>query len=176
MRSWNVLTAVLLASASSLAAQTPKWRLVETQDELSGARDKRLILRAEGWDPGGPTLIVVCGDRIPGDGGRALLLNAGEPLQPFGGDSRAYVEISLDGGRAWERHYWPLVDGGGTRLAYAGDERALFSEALFNRLLSAQAAVLRYRSIGGDRTVRFDLTGLREELRHLSQCAWPGRS
>jgi len=173
---WFILIAALLAGASPGATQTSKWRLVESRDELTGASDKRLILRAEGWTAGGATLIVVCGDRIPGDAGRAVLLNAGEPLQPFGGDARAYAEVSFDGGRTSLRHYWPLFDGGGARLAYVGDDRSLFSATQFAKLLSAAAVTIRYRTLDGDRTARFDLTGLREELRHLSGCTWPERS
>ncbi len=163
-----------VALPDSLAGQATKWRLLETQDELTGARDKRLILRSESWSPGGATLIVLCGDRIPGAEGRALLLNAGEALQPFGGDALAYAEISFDGNRTRERHYWRLYDGGGARLAYAGDERnPLFAEALFKKLLSAEGMEIRYRALGGERAVRFDLRGLAEQLRALSACTWP---
>lgn len=170
------LMAALLISAPPAAAQTSKWRLVETQDELTGASDKRLILRAEGWTAGGATLLLVCGGRIAGDAGRTLLLNAGEPLQPFGGDARAYVELSRDGGRSWERHYWALVDGAGARVASADDERGRFPEALLVTLYAAPALIVRYRTLGGDRTARFDLTGLQDELQHLSGCSWPARS
>jgi len=175
---WFLPLAGSLLTANSLAAQTSKWRLVETQDELSGdsVRDKRLILRADGWTTGGATLVVVCGDRIPGDAHRTMLFNAGEPLEPFGGEARAYVEVSFDGGRGWERHYWSLTERASTPVAYVGDEGTPFSVALFVRLQSARTAIVRYRVIGGDRTARFDLTGLRDELRHLSACTWPAPS
>ena len=51
---WSVLA---LTAAPAVAAQASKWRLLETQDELTGAQDRRLILRAEGWTarwPGKP--------------------------------------------------------------------------------------------------------------------------
>jgi len=174
----SLLIAAGVVNASDLAAQSSKWRLVETQDEVTGdsVRDTRLILRAEGWTTGGATLVLVCGDRIPGDAHRTMLFNAGEPLEPFGGEARAYVEVSFDGGRAWERHFWSLTERTSTPVAYVGDEGAPFSVALFIRLQSARTATVRYRVIGGDRTARFDLTGLRDELRHLSACTWPAPS
>lgn len=165
------------AAAGPLASQAAKWRLLETQDELTGASDKRLILRSEGWTPGGATLIVVCGDRIPGAEGRALLLNAGEALQPFGGDALAYAEVSFDANPTRERHYWRLYDGGGARLAHAGDERnPLFAEALFRKLLAADDVEIRYRALGGERSARFDLRGLGPQLRRLTGCTWPDAS
>jgi len=169
---WSVLA---LAAAPAVAAQASKWRLVETQDELTGARDRRLIQRAEGWTPGGATMIVACGDRLPGVGGRTVLLNAAEPLYPFGGDAAAYAEVSFDAGRTRERHYWKTLDAAGAQVAFVGDQDSpVFSETLFGKLLAAEGVELRYRTLGGERVVRFQLRGLRDELRHLSACRWPG--
>lgn len=175
---WGWVTcAALVATAPALAAQGSSWRLVETQDELTGAQDKRLILRAEGWAPGGATLVVACGDRLSGGAGRTLLLNAAEPLYPFGGEGAAYAEASFDGGRTHTRHYWRMLDGAGTHVALVGDTTGpLFSEAFFAKLLGAESLELRYRALGGERVVRFALRGLRDELRHLSACRWPGLS
>jgi hypothetical protein len=167
--------ALALLGAPAVGAQDSRWRLLETQDELSGARDRRLILRAENWSAGGATLIIACGDHIPGAEGRTLLLNGGMPLHPFGGVAAAYAEISFDAGRTSERHYWRLMDDGGARVAFIGDSRSpFFSDSLFTRLIAAAAVEVRYRALGGDQAVRFDLRGLREELRKLPACRWPG--
>lgn len=174
---WLTWSALALAVAPAVAAQTSTWRLVETQDELTGARDKRLILRAEGWTSGGATLIVACGDRLPAAQGRTLLLNAAEPLYPFGGDAAAYAEVSFDRGRSHERHYWKMLDGANARIALMGDEPSpLFSDTLFTRLLGADTVAVKYRALGGERAIRFAVRGLRDELRHLSGCRWPGLS
>jgi hypothetical protein len=168
---------VALAAAPAVVAQASSWRLVQTQDELTGAQDRRLILRAEGWAPGGATLVVACGDRLPGAAGRTLLLNAAEALYPFGGDGAAYAEVSFDGGRTHARHYWRTLDGTGSQVALVGDATtAPFSEALFTRLLGADTLDVRYRALGGERAIRFALRGLRDELRHLPACRWPGLS
>jgi hypothetical protein len=171
---WSVLA---LTAAPAVAAQASKWRLLETQDELTGAQDRRLILRAEGWTAGGATLILACGDRLPGIEGRTLLLNAAEPLHPFGGAGTAYAEVAFDTSRTRERHYWRMLDGAGAQVVFVGDEaNPVFSEPLFARLLGANIVEVRCRVLGGDRVIRFELRGLREELRHLSACRWPGLS
>ena len=178
MVQWGWVTYLtLVAAAPAVAAQGSSWRLLETQDELTGAQDRRLILRADGWVPGGATLVVACGDRLPGGAGRTVLLNAAEPLYPFGGEGAAYAEVSLDSGRTRARQYWRMLDGAGATVALVGDTSSpLFSEAFFTRLLGAEALDLRYRALGGERVVRFTLRGLRDELRHLSACRWPGFS
>ena len=174
-RAWLPCAALALFIAPAAGAQASKWRLVETQDDLSGAQDRRLILRAENWQAGGATLIVSCGDRVPGVDGRTLLLNGGEPLHPFGGEAAAYAEVTFDTARAAERHYWHLMDDGGARLAFIGEpESPYFSEKVFARLLASATLNVRYRALGGERTVRFDVRGLREQLRHLPACRWPG--
>jgi len=174
---WLTCSALALVLAPAVAAQASGWRLVETQDELTGAQDRRLVLRAEGWAPGGATLVIVCGDRLPGAAGRTLLLNAAEPLYPFGGNGAAYAEVSFDGGRTNARHYWRMLDGAGAQLALVGDEAGpQFSETFFARLLAADTLDLRYRALGGERAVRFALRGLRDELPHLPACHWPGVS
>jgi len=65
----------------------------------------------------------------------------------------------------------------GAHVALVGDTTGpLFSEAFFAKLLDAESLDLRYRALGGERVVRFAPRGLRDELRHLSACRWPGLS
>lgn len=174
---WLACSAVALTVAPPVAAQASRWRLVETHDELTGAGDRRLILRAEGWTAGGATMILACGDRLPGIEGRTLLLNAAEPLHPFGGDATAYAEVAFDTSRTHERHYWRMLDGAGAQVVFVGDDaNPAFSEPFFTKLLGANVLEVRCRALGGDRVIRFELRGLREELRHLSACRWLGPS
>ena len=122
-------------------------------------------------------MIGAAGDRLPGLAGRPGLLNAAEPLYPFGGDAQAYAEVSFDGGRTHARQYWRTLDGGGAQVALVGDDASpFFSEAFFTRLIAADALEVRFRALGGERVARFAVRGLREELRHLPGCRWPGVS
>jgi len=180
MRRHAAMVLVLGALAAAPApAQDPKWRLIETQDELSGGpeQDRRLILRAEGWTRGGATLVVACGDRVPGSERRTLLFNGGEPLHPFGGEPVAYAEMTFDRRGARAGQYWRFFEPGPSRVAYMGEQRSpYFSEALFRKLLAAESVEVRYRTIGGERSARFDLRGLEAELRRLPGCTWPARA
>lgn len=167
------------ASAAPVAAQEPKWLFIETQDELSGGpeQDRRLILRAEGWTRGGATLVVACGDRVPGSERRTLLFNGGEPLHPFGGEPVAYAEVTFDRRGEHAGQYWRFFGSGPSHVAYVGEQRSpYFSEALFRKLLAAETVEVRYRTIGGERTARFDVRGFEAELRRLPGCTWPART
>src|SRR5262245_44661012 len=155
MRCSLVLVATCGALVAPLAAQQSGWRLIETQDELAGGppKDQRLILRAEGWTPGGPTLIVACGDRLPASERRTLLFNGGQPLQPFGADPLAYAEVRFDAQPA-TLAYWAQYGSAG--LAFIGSTQDSHLDAgFFATLLGADTLRIRYRVLNGERTARF---------------------
>ena len=64
-----------------------EWRYGEFVDEITGSKDRRLILRSAESETlvnrpqanflNGPTIVIVCGDRIVNDTGRTLLFFPG---------------------------------------------------------------------------------------------------
>ena len=194
----SALIAVALAAGaiSDAAAQAFKWRLVETQDELSGAQDRRLILPAEGIPARrhtdspdkyrGASLVVACGERLPGDSGRTLLFYAGMHLEPFGGAEHGYAELRFSGEPRFAETYLLLLDYGeaviqsdrtasGRHTAFLGSRaRPYYSDSTLVRLTRSERLTVRFRPLGAQpMTVEFDLKGLREGLPRLSGCRWP---
>ena len=177
----------LLVTLVPLAATHPTdsvWRLVETTDDLTGATDRRLILRADNWSatvaPNGSTratLVVACGDRLPNADGRSLLFFAGQPLEPIGNEL-AYAELRFDN-QPTIRAYLTIVEVGDARrdrqVAFLGtDQSPYFSAPLFARLLAAERLAVTIRAYGEVRTVAFHPVGLREALGQLPDCRWTG--
>jgi hypothetical protein len=186
---------LLLLAILPLAATRPvdsAWRLVETTDDLTGATDRRLILRADDWrNPSGvpadnrpgATLVLACGDRIPSVEGKSLFFFAGQPLEPFGNE-QAYAELRFDDQPRPLKTFLTILDYGdafmtptGRRVsrevAFLGtDQSPYFSRPLFDRLLAAGKLTVTYRAFGEIRTVIFHLVGLREALPQLQGCRW----
>jgi len=186
---------VLHRPVPALQAQDVGWIRVESVDDLTGARDRRLILRAEGWPQlghtaapdayKGATLVVSCGDRIPGDSGRSLLLFAGEPLQPFGGGEFAAADVWFGGDDGRHRYDMAILDRGdalvipsggrSTRhLAFLGERgHPYFSADFFRRLTASDTVRLEYLVFGQTRRVVFHTDGLQRQLSYLDRCPWP---
>jgi hypothetical protein len=176
---------LLLLSLLPLAAVRPldsAWRLVETTDDLTGATDRRLILRADNWNAaGGPdvattaTLVLACGDRIPNVDGKSLLFYAGQPLEPFGNEL-AYVELRFDDQPRPIKAYLTIsAYGGGRQVAFLGsDQSRYFSRPLFDRLTGASKLSVTYRAFSETHRVTFHLAGLSDALSQLSACHWTG--
>jgi hypothetical protein len=194
----SALIAVALAASafSNVAAQASKWRLVATQDELSGAQDRRLILPAEGIPARrhtdspdkyrGASLVVACGERLPGDSGRTLLFYAGMHLEPFGGAEHGYAEWRFAGEPRFTEMYLLLLDYGetvvqadrtasGRHTAFLGSRAGpYYSDSTLARLTHSERLTVRFRPLGAPpMTVEFDLKGLRESLPQLGACRWP---
>ncbi len=177
----------LLATLVPLAAVRPTdsaWRLVETTDDLTGATDRRLILRADNWSAAVPrngstnaTLVVACGDRLPGADGKSLLFFAGQALEPFGNEL-AYAELRFDD-QPPIKTYLTILEVGEVRrdrqVAFLGtDQSPYFSPTLLARLMDAERLSVTFRAYGEARAVSFHLAGLREALPQLQKCHWPG--
>ena len=195
-RSALFAAALAAGAVSHVAAQTSKWRLIATQDELSGAQDRRLILPAEGIPPRrhtdspdkyrGASLVVACGERLPGDSGRTLLFYAGMHLEPFGGAEHGYAEWRFSGEPRFTETYLLLLDYGetvvqpdrtasGRHTAFLGSRAGpYYSDSTLVRLTQSERLTVRFRPLGAPlMTVEFDLRGLREGLPQLSGCRWP---
>lgn len=192
----RLLPLLITALSASLSAQSPasSWRLVETTDDLTAATDRRLIVRADDWptvrdtaaveEYRRATIILACGDRLPGSEGRSLLFFAGQPLEPFGREL-AYVELRFDGRPTPIKAYLTILDYGDAvvtatgrratrQVAFlGGDKSPYFSPQLFSQLLAAGKLTVKYRAYGAEQTVSFRLTGLREALPQLPGCRWP---
>lgn len=185
------LLPALLLVTSSAAAQSG-WRLVQTTDELTAASDTRLILREDAWPTEPPkaadsfrgaTLVIVCGHRLPGAGGRTLLLSADQPMQPFG-DRLAYVELRFDAdSQVTKAFFTTLRASGGIAVesgrsvpryaSFLGSKQSpYFSPEIFARLIRSTRVMIRYRAYGTDRSATFRLSGLSEALGKLSECRW----
>ena len=187
--------AVLLLSLVPLAAVRPldsAWRLVETTDDLTGATDRRLILRADNWHVTGPpdaattaTLVLACGDRVPNADGKSLLFFAGQPLEPFGNEL-AYAELRFDDQPRPIKAYFTIFDygeavvtpagrRGARQVAFLGtDQSPYFSRPLFDQLLTAGKLSVTYRAYGDNHRVTFHLAGLSDALSQLTACHWTG--
>ena len=168
---------LLLLTLFPLAARPADsaWRLVETTDDLTGASDRRLILRAENWNAATATatLVVVCGDRIPSSEGRSLLFFAGQPLEPFGNE--LYAELRFDDQPRPIKAYLTILDmvdaHPARQVAFLGtDQSPYFSRPLLDQLMAAGKLSVTYRAYGEVRTVSFHPTGLREALPQLPGC------
>ena len=169
---------LLLLTLLPLAAVRPAdsaWRLVETTDDLTGSSDRRLILRAENWNPATATatVVVACGDRIPGSEGRSLLFFAGQPLEPFGNE--LYAELRFDDQPRPIKAYLTILDVGAARptrqVAFLGtDQSPYFSRPLLDQLMTAGKLSVTYRAYGEVRTVSFHPAGLREALPQRPGC------
>ena len=173
---------LLLVTLLPLAAVRPldsTWRLVETADDLTGAADRRLILRADNWHATGApdaaitaTLVVACGDRIPSADGRSLLFFAGQPLEPFGNEL-AYAELRFDNQPLTIKAYLTIFAYGGRQVAFLGsDQSPYFSRPLFDQLTTASTLAVTYRAYGETHHVTFHLGGLSDALSQLSGCRW----
>jgi hypothetical protein len=185
----------LTLSARSVPAQDSTFRVVSTVDDITGRQDTRIIIRGAPWPPRyqianpdgfkGATLVIACGDRLPSDSGRTLILFAGQALEPFGAEY-AYAEARLDAGTKPQRLSFAIFDYGdvqvvptgghsGRQLAFIGtDHQPYFSAPFFTQLLRASSLRLTYRVIGeGSRTVTFAVAGLRSRLDALTRCSWP---
>lgn len=184
-----LLTLVPLAAVRSLDSA---WRLVETTDDLTGASDRRLILRADNWNPTGApevattaTLVLACGDRIPNADGKSLLLFAGQPLEPFGNEL-AYAELRFDDQPRPIKAYFTIFDYGqaavtptgrrqGRQVAFLGtDQSPYFSRPLFDQLTSSSKLTVTYRAYGDTHRVTFHPAGLQDALSQLPACRWTG--
>lgn len=169
---------LLLLTLLPLAAVRPAdtaWRLVETMDDLTGASDRRLILRSENWNAvsSTATIVVVCGDRIASSEGRSLLFFAGQPLEPFGNE--LYAELRFDDQPRSIKAYLTIQDVGDARatrqVAFLGtDQSPYFSRPLLDQLIAAGKLSVTYRAYGEVRTVSFHPAGLREALPQLAGC------
>jgi len=191
-----VLAAVLATLPLTLVAQGSKWRLLDTRDELTGAVDRRLILRAEGAPARrhtdspdkyrGASLIVACGERLPADSGRTLLFYAGMPLEPFGGAEHGYAEVRFSDQRSFTDTYLLLLDYGetvvqadrtpsGRHVAFLGSQRTpYYSDSTLRQMIRSERLTVRFRPLGAaSMAVEFDLRGLAAELSHLNPCHWP---
>ncbi len=176
---------LLLLTLLPLAAVRPldsAWRLVETTDDLTGATDRRLILRADNWKATGApaaastaTLILACGDRIPNADGKSLLFFAGQPLEPFGNEL-AYAELRFDDQpRPIKAYLTIFAYGGGRQVAFLGtDKTPYFSRPLFDQLMSATKLSVTYRAFSESHRVTFQLGGLSDALAQLPACHWTG--
>ena len=170
---------LLLLTLVPLAAVRPAdsaWRLVETTDDLTGASDRRLILRAEDWNAATATatIVVACGDRIPSSEGRSLLFFAGRPLEPFGNEL-GYAELRFDDQPRPIKAYLTILDVGDARatreVAFLGtDQSPYFSRPLLDQLMTAGKLSVTYRAYGEVRTVSFHPAGLRQALPQLAGC------
>jgi hypothetical protein len=170
---------LLLLTLLPLAAVRPAesaWRLVETTDDLTGASDRRLILRAENWNAATATatIVVACGDRIPSSEGRSLLFFAGRPFEPFGNEL-GYAELRFDDQPHPIKAYLTILDVGDARatrqVAFLGtDQSPYFSRPLLDQLMAAGKLSVTYRAYGEVRTVSFHPVGLREALPQLAGC------
>ncbi len=192
----RLLPLLITALSTSLSAQSPasNWHLVETTDDLTAARDRRLIVRADDWptvrdttameEYRRATIVLACGDRIPGSEGKSLLFYAGQPLEPFGREL-AYVELRFDGHPTPIKAFLTILDNGDAvvtatgrranrQVAFlGGDKTPYFSPQLFSQLLGAGKLAVKYRAYGAEQTVSFRLSGLREALRQMPGCRWP---
>jgi hypothetical protein len=192
----RLLFLLISALSASLSAQSPgsNWRLVETTDDLTAATDRRLILRADDWPTVRDTraveeyrrasIILACGDRMPGSEGKSLLFFAGQPLEPFGREL-GYVELRFDSRPTPIKAFLTILDYGDAvvtatgrratrQVAFlGGDKSPYFSPQLFSQLLAAAKLTVKYRAYGAEQTVSFRLTGLREALLQLPGCRWP---
>jgi hypothetical protein len=186
---------VLLLTLLPLAAVRPldsPWRFVETTDDLTGASDRRLILRADNWNaPGAPdavtsaTLVLACGDRIPNVDGKSLLFYAGQPLEPFGNEL-AYAELRFDDQPHPLKAYFTIFDygeavvtqtgrRGARQVAFLGtDQSPYFSRPLFDQLTGATKLSVTYRAFSETHHVTFHVAGLNDALAQLSACHWTG--
>jgi len=144
-----------------------------------------LQLKTAPDDYKGASIILACGNRIPADSGRAILLFGGEPIEPFASEL-GYAELRFDNEQRPRKVYMPILDygdalvvptgGRSTRhLAYLGeDNHPYYSEALLGAMLTSEMLHIRYKVFGQEwRTAHFHLNGLREALRRLTQCSWP---
>jgi len=184
-----LVTLVPLAAARSVDSA---WRLVETTDDLTGASDRRLILRADNWNAAGSpdvavtaTLVLACGDRIPNADGKSLLFFAGRPLEPFGNEL-AYAELRFDDQARPIQAYFTIFDygqavvtpagrRGARQVAFLGtDQSPYFSQALFEQLRGAGKLSVTYRAYGETHHVTFHLGGLSDALPQLTACRWTG--
>jgi hypothetical protein len=195
MRQSLLLATLLALPALPVQAQTATgWRMVETTDELTATHDRRLILRADDWpklpknatpdEYKGATLVLACGDRLPSADSRSLLFFAGQPMEPYGGEGFGYAELRFDGkGTPVKAYMTQLNHGeavsspGGQRpdwyVAFLGEDKSpYFSQRLFERLLAATSLVIEYGAFGRNRTVAFQVGGLRQSLQQLSDCKW----
>ena len=169
---------LLLLTLIPLAAARPAdsaWRLVETTDDLTGAGDRRLILRAEHWNATSvtATIVVACGDRIPSSEGRSLLFFAGQPFEPFGNE--LYAELRFDDQPRPIKAYLTILDvvdaHPARQVAFLGtDQSPYFSRPLLDQLMAAGKLSVTYRAYGEVRTVSFHPAGLREALPQLAGC------
>jgi hypothetical protein len=175
---------LLLLTLVPLAAVRPldsAWRFVETTDDLTGATDKRLILRADNWNAAGTpeaattaTLVLACGDRIPNVDGKSLLFYAGQPLEPFGNELAAELRFD-DQPRAIKAYLTILSVSGGRQVAFLGnDQSRYFSRPLFDQLTSATKLSLTYRAFSETHRVTFHVAGLSDALTQLGACQWTG--
>jgi hypothetical protein len=170
-----LLLLTLIPLAAIRPADSP-WRLVETTDDLTGASDRRLILRAENWNAATATatLVVACGDRLPSSEGRSLLFFAGQPLEPFGNEL-GYAELRFDDQPRPIKAYLTIQDVGDAhparQIAFLGaDQSPYFSRALLEQLMAAGKLSVTYRTYGEVRTVSFHPAGLREAIPQLPGC------
>ncbi len=140
---------LLLLTLVPLAAVRPldsAWRLVETTDDLTGATDKRLILRAD----------------------------AGQPLEPFGNELAAELRFD-DQPRTIKAYLTILGVSGGRQVAFLGnDQSRYFSRPLFDQLTSATKLSLTYRAFSETHRVTFHVAGLNDALAQLGACQWTG--
>lgn len=187
----KLLTALLLLAVTGpLAAQTG-WRLIPTTDDLTGAADRRLVVRADTTPaPADSTLphrdradaiALVCGDRLPGATGRSLLLYTTESWQEFG-PAQGYADLRFDGHPEAVHAYLTLLDYSviaptgrvaARHVAFLGSQGSpYFSPRILARLLAARTLRVTYRGVGAERTLTFHVAGLQDALRQLSACRW----
>ena len=186
---------LLLLTLLPLAAVRPldsAWRLVETTDDLTGASDRRLILRADNWNATGTpdaantaTLVLACGDRIPNLDGKSLLFYAGQPLEPFGNEL-AYAELRFDDQPRSIKAYFTIFDygeavvtqtgrRGARQVAFLGTNQSpYFSRPLFEQLTGATKLSVTYRAFSETHQVTFHVAGLSDALAQLGACQWTG--
>lgn len=184
-----LLTLVPLAAVRPLDSP---WRFVETTDDLTGATDRRLILRADNWSAAGApgvantaTLVLACGDRIPNADGKSLLFFAGQPLEPFGNEL-AYAELRFDDQPRPIKAFFTIFDygeavvtqtgrRGARQVAFLGtDQSPYFSQPLFDQIVTATRLAVTYRAYGETHRVTFHLAGLGDALPRIAPCRWTG--
>jgi hypothetical protein len=185
----------ILSTVAPAASQESSIRVARTVDDVTGRADTRVIVVADSQpaltgrgspsDYKGATLIVACGNRVPADSGRTLLLYAGQAFEPFG-EGLAYAEVRFDTTGAYRKMDLPIFDYGESvetstagrasrHMAYFGTSaRPYYSEGFLKSLLAAGTFQVRYRAFGaGWRNVNFRLDGLRASLQSVRGCRWP---
>lgn len=196
----DTLLLILSLAGSPLVAQVPasewgEWRKAAYTNDLTGAAERRLILRSTHWHqvPASPsseiyfgsTLIIACGDRMVGDSGRTMLLFPGQAFALFGDPPHALVELRFSTDAKPSSHelaahyyhdffvYENEVVAKEWVAPLADGDHNVYSAPLLAKMLSADSVSIRYNAAHGWISSSFDLRGLGAQLTDLKACKWP---